>query len=134
MSPSTMPTPSHNGGRPVPDFARWDRYLEFRPAAGVANEGGKCEGGGGKGGGGEVEGEGGVGDGCGGDGAGGGLLGNRGVLDRTAGDLVVMTANPGGKMQPYNRAGRFIPECRLPYSTVLVESGVADIVVHPETG
>tara|TARA_B100000787_G_C16028048_1_gene221445 strand:+ start:320 stop:583 length:264 start_codon:yes stop_codon:yes gene_type:complete len=64
----------------------------------------------------------------------GGLLGNRGVLDRTAGDLVVMTANPGGKMQPYNRAGRFIPECRLPYSTVLVESGVADIVVHPETG
>ena len=62
----------------------------------------------------------------------GGLLGNRGVLDRTAGDLVVMTANPGGKMQPYNRAGRFIPECRLPYSTGLVESGVADIVVHPE--
>ena len=35
-------------------------------------------------------------------------------------------------MQPYNRAGRFIPECRLPYSTALVESGVADIVVHPE--
>ena len=70
MSPSTMPTPSHNGGRPVPDFARWDRYLEFRPAAGVANEGGKCEGGGGKGGGGEVEGEGGVGGRGGEDGAG----------------------------------------------------------------
>ena len=37
IPPSRMLTPNHNGGRSVPDFVRWDRYLEFRPAAGVAN-------------------------------------------------------------------------------------------------